>query len=158
MSRDKNSSRSLQNKLSTYFISGTVFQIVLLFYRPIPVAERSKARICGRPLAGIAGLNPGGGHGCLCSCECCVLSGRRLYDGPIPLPEESYWLWCVTVCELQTSRMRRSWPALDCYVRTKNCFIGRMSAPDVSLNVQFFWLILSKRYIVLKVFVSNPGT
>ena len=28
---------------------------------PIPVAERSKARVCGRSLAGIAGLNPVGG-------------------------------------------------------------------------------------------------
>jgi hypothetical protein len=32
-------------------------------------------------------------------CECCVLSGRGLCDGPIPLPEESYRLWCVTVCD-----------------------------------------------------------
>ena len=31
------------------------------------------------------------------SCECCVLSGRGLCDGPIPLPEESYRLWCVWV-------------------------------------------------------------
>ena len=29
--------------------------------RPIPLAERSVARVCGRPLAGIAGLNPAGG-------------------------------------------------------------------------------------------------
>ena len=28
---------------------------------PIPVAERSKARICGRSLTGIAGSNPAGG-------------------------------------------------------------------------------------------------
>jgi hypothetical protein len=26
-------------------------------------------------------------------CECCVLSGRVLCDGPIPRPEESYRLW-----------------------------------------------------------------
>jgi hypothetical protein len=26
-------------------------------------------------------------------CECCVLSGRGLCDGPIPRPEESYRLW-----------------------------------------------------------------
>ena len=30
----------------------------------IPVAERSKASVCSRLLAGIAGLNPAGGHGC----------------------------------------------------------------------------------------------
>ena len=33
-------------------------------------------------------------------CECCVLSGRGLCDGPIARPEESYRLWCVIVCDL----------------------------------------------------------
>ena len=40
-------------------------------------------------------------------CECCVLSGRGLCDGLIIRPEESYRLWCVLVCDLGTSRMRR---------------------------------------------------
>jgi hypothetical protein len=29
------------------------------------VAERLKARVCGRSLSGIVGSNYGGGHGCL---------------------------------------------------------------------------------------------
>jgi hypothetical protein len=29
-----------------------------------------------------------------------VLSGRGLCVGPIPLPEESYRLWCVSECDL----------------------------------------------------------
>jgi hypothetical protein len=33
------------------------------------------------------------------SCECRVLSGRGLCDGPIPRPEESYRLWCVSECD-----------------------------------------------------------
>jgi hypothetical protein len=45
-------------------------------------------------------------------CECCVLSGRGLCDELITHPEESYRLWCVVVCDLETSRMRRPWPAL----------------------------------------------
>ena len=45
-------------------------------------------------------------------CECCVLSGRGLCDELIPRPEESYLLWYVVVCDLETSRMRRPWPAL----------------------------------------------
>jgi hypothetical protein len=53
------------------------------------------------------------------SCECCVLSSRDLSDGPIPSPEESYRLWCLTVCDLQTSRMRRPWHTLGCCVTTK---------------------------------------
>jgi len=45
-------------------------------------------------------------------CECCVLSGRGLCDELITRPEESYRLWYVVVCDLETSRMRRPWPAL----------------------------------------------
>jgi len=44
-------------------------------------------------------------------CECCV-SGRGLCDELITRPEEFYRLWCVVVCDLETSRMRRPWPEL----------------------------------------------
>ena len=43
---------------------------------------------------------------------CCELSGRGLCDELITRPEESYRLWCVVVCDLETSIMRRPWPAL----------------------------------------------
>jgi hypothetical protein len=36
-----------------------------------------------------------------------VLSGRGLCDGPITRPEESYRLWRVLVCDLDTSNIRR---------------------------------------------------
>ena len=36
-------------------------------------------------------------------CECCVLSGGGLCDELITRPEESYRLWCVVVCDLETS-------------------------------------------------------
>ena len=42
--------------------------------------------------------------------ECCVLSGRGLFDVLITHPEESYRLWCVVVCNLETSRIRKPWP------------------------------------------------
>ena len=38
---------------------------------PVPVAERSKARVYGRSLAGIAGSNPAGAW-MVVRCECCV--------------------------------------------------------------------------------------
>ena len=38
-------------------------------------------------------------------CECRVLSGRGLCDEVITRPEESYRLWCVVVCDLETSRI-----------------------------------------------------
>ena len=44
-------------------------------------------------------------------CECCVLSGRGLWDRLITRPEESYRLWCVVVCDQETSKTRRLKPA-----------------------------------------------
>ena len=44
-------------------------------------------------------------------CECCVLSGRGLCNELITRPEESYRLWWINVCDLETSRTRRPWPA-----------------------------------------------
>ena len=35
-----------------------------------------------------------------------MLSGRGLDVGPIPRLEESYQMWCVTVCDLETSRIK----------------------------------------------------
>jgi len=43
-------------------------------------------------------------------CECCVLSGRGLCDELITRPEESFQLWCVIMCDLETTRMKGSWP------------------------------------------------
>jgi len=45
-----------------------------------------------------------------------MLSGRGLCDELISRPEESYRVGCVIVCDLETSRMRRPWPALGCSV------------------------------------------
>ena len=38
-------------------------------------------------------------------CECRVLSGRGLCDVLITRSEEFYQLWCVVVCDLETSRI-----------------------------------------------------
>jgi hypothetical protein len=55
--------------------------------------------------AEIVGSNPTGGMD-VC-CECCVLSGRGLCDELITRLEKSYRLWCVVVCDLETTKMRR---------------------------------------------------
>ena len=39
----------------------------------------------------------------VCS-QCCVLSGRGLCDELITRPEESYRMWRVVVCGLETSK------------------------------------------------------
>jgi hypothetical protein len=86
--------------------------------RPVPVTARSKTSVCGRSPAEIVGSNPTGGMD-VCLCECCVLSGRGLCYELITRPEESYRLWCVVVCDLETSRMRKPWPALGRSTRKK---------------------------------------
>jgi len=44
--------------------------------------------------------------------KCFVLSGRGLCDELITRPEEYSRLWCVVVCDLETSRTRKSWSVL----------------------------------------------
>ena len=61
---------------------------------PIPGAAGSKAWVCGRSLAGIAGWNPAETWMSF-SLECCVWSGRGLCIGLITRPEESCGVGCV---------------------------------------------------------------
>ena len=73
------------------------------------MATRSKAWVCGgSPTEIVVRISPGAWIS-VC-CEFCVLSGRDVCDELITRPEESYELWCVAVCDLETSYMRRSWP------------------------------------------------
>jgi len=77
-------------------------------------------------------------------CECCVLSGRSLCDELITRPEKSYRLWCVVVCDLETSRMRRPWPAVGSQRHSKKKIILmclntsrlRLQTPKI-LNTKF---------------------
>jgi len=62
-------------------------------------------------------------------CECCVLSGRGLCDELITRPEHSYLLWCVVVCDLETSRRRRPWPTLGGSATAKKNHTGRINYP-----------------------------
>ena len=50
------------------------------------------------------------------------MSGRGLCDGLITRPEESYRLWRVVVCYLETSKMRRLKPATGLWkIQPKSC-------------------------------------
>jgi hypothetical protein len=85
---------------------------------PIPniyntVAARSKAWVCGRSLAGVAGSFAAGGLG-VCR-ECCVLSGR-VCDGPITDPESPTECG-VSECDREPSILRRSWSTAGCCAR-----------------------------------------
>jgi len=56
----------------------------------------------------------------------CVLPNRSLCDGLVTRPEESYGLRCVVMCDLETSRIRRPWPAL-----------GRSATKKITTNCDF---------------------
>ena len=90
-----------------------IFSMVCLW--PVPVATGSIRRrsAAARLLRLWVRIPPW--HGCLSvclsvCCECCVLSGRGLCDRLITHPEEFYRVWCVVVCDLETSWMRKPWP------------------------------------------------
>jgi hypothetical protein len=78
--------------------------------RLVPLAAPSKAYGCGRWPPEIVGSNPTRAWMSV-YCECCMLSGRGLCDELITSPEESNRLWCVVECDLETSWVRRPWPA-----------------------------------------------
>ena len=50
------------------------------------------------------------------SCECCVLSDKGIYNGPSLLQRS------VSMCDLETSKIRRPWPPLGCCAREKKKF------------------------------------
>ena len=74
-------------------------------------------------------------------CECCVFSGRGLCDELITRPEESYRLWCVVVCDLETSWMRRPWPALGRSARENN---NNNNNPNYVCVLQHLFLFVLK--------------
>jgi hypothetical protein len=61
---------------------------------PIPVAARSKARVCTRSLLGLWIRIPPGAW-MFVSDTCCVMSGRGICFWLITRPEQSYRIWCA---------------------------------------------------------------
>ena len=61
-------------------------------------------------------------------CECRVLSGRGLCDELIIRPEQSYRLWCVVVCDLETSGMGAPHIYDISHLRVKNANLHHPSA------------------------------
>jgi len=78
-------------------------------------------------------------------CECYVLSGRGLCDELITRPEESYRLWHVIVCDLETSKMGRPWPAMGRSTsKTK-----KKSLSVCNLSIQLYCIYVSYMNITL---------
>jgi len=78
-------------------------------------------------------------------CECCVLSGRGLCDGLITRLEESYQLLCVVECVLETSRMRRPWPAVG-RSATKKITGSLFMREDNNFNLHLFIALQINRF------------
>jgi len=93
-------------------------------------------------------------------CECRVLSGRGLCDELITRREESYRRWCVVVCDLETSRMRRPWPALDIYRKSsEQCFVRSSTSIAFGFSKFVFSVItLAKRDLKCKLMYARYTT
>jgi hypothetical protein len=71
-----------------------------------------------------------------------VLSGRGLCDELITRPEESYRLWCVVFCNLETARMRRPWPTLGRSVTEKKYILCSSVVSQMLVNlVEASWSV-----------------
>ena len=88
-----------------------VHVLIALFsemYRSIDRATGAvEGVVLGPPSCWVYGFESRRGEWISVCSDCCVLSGRGLCDGLITRTEESYRLWCIVVCDLETSRMRR---------------------------------------------------
>jgi len=84
-----------------------------------------------------------------------VLSGKGLCDELITRPEEFYRLWCVVVCDLETSWMRRPWPTAG-LARQKqtNCNKNCRNTPKCYLYVTHIVCLVTSTYFVLECTVS----
>jgi len=73
---------------------------------PIPVAARSKAWVCGRLLAGIAGSNPAGGMS-LVSVEFCQVEVSATAAHPL---RRNLTKCGVSECDREASIKKKLWP------------------------------------------------
>jgi len=82
------------------------------------VGARYKAWVCGCSLLRLW-VRILQGAGMSVCCECCVLSHTGLCDGLITRREIFFRMWCVVVCDLETSRIGSPWPTGDLFCQTK---------------------------------------
>jgi hypothetical protein len=77
----------------------------------------------------------------------CVV--RNLCDELIFRLEESYRLWCVVECDLETSWMRSPWPTGGCRAKTNNwctnngCYYPQTAVNFMYLSLHFVFLLIN---------------
>jgi hypothetical protein len=80
-------------------------------------------------------------------CDCCVLSGRGLCDEPITRPEKSYRLWCVAVCDLKSSEMRRPWHTGGCSAPLPPKYIISTTVALIGVNGEYRTAVLQRHTV-----------
>jgi hypothetical protein len=121
---------------------------------PIPAAARSLASVCGRLPVEFVISNSTGPWTSVCS-ERCVLSGRGLCDELITPKEEFYRLWCVVLCDLETTRMRKPRPiggVVASKIKKNNTIIYDQKSPSNDYRSQ---ISLRRRVTLSEVFLSK---
>ena len=90
-------------------------------------------------------------------CDCCLLSGRGLRDELITRPEESYRLWRVVVCDLETSKIRRLKPATGLWKIQPQWVVTPGKQTNKQTNKQLFSNYIFKFIIHLSLSCDRPG-
>jgi hypothetical protein len=119
------------------------------------VAARSKARVCGRSLFGIAGSNPAGAWVSV-SGEYCVLSGRGLCVGLVTRPTECG----VSECDREAPIVRRPWLAWG-YCAMKKILTGLWAVKPTNCSISSWGECFSAQSVsteVLSPWVMRPGS
>jgi len=108
----------------------------LRYLLPVPVAERSGVGL-RPPACWDCGYESHRGHGCpsVVSVVCCT--GRGLCDELITRQEETYRVWCVVECDLETSWMSRPWHTEGCCAKKKVLIAARNSSVRLQQTTQF---------------------
>jgi hypothetical protein len=75
-------------------------------------------------------------------CECCVLSGRGLYDELITRPEESYRLWCVVVCDLENLKNEEAMTRVGSQRHRRKTYAFKLNFWSKSFDYLPLWLTL----------------
>ena len=143
--------KRLENVCVLSDVCGQQFQFCLCFVLVSLVWTRLRRGPAATRLLGLWVQIPPGAWISV-SCGCCALSVEGVCDRPIPPPEEAYWLWCGTVCDLKTWRIRQP----GCCVRKKNTaefqntriIVGIVRGMEVSrvANTYKIWPTVRKEY------------
>jgi len=80
------------------------------------------------------------------SCECCVLSGRILCGELFTRPEESYWVWCVSLSVIGKPQYWGPGPLGGCCAMENPVFYWLVLwiLEDTSLHTQFRWSCIAE--------------